>query len=121
MENLPRRRALETNSIDYIVRGYGGQTIAIEMEPRNMKKFKQSKDLKFKEKISETSQALLHSYIIGLLDEMRFEENRDLSKALVDAVDEFHLEQETAFKDFIESYEPPKSSKITTASTDGFI
>jgi hypothetical protein len=46
---------------------------------------------KFKRKIAKTSQDLLHAYIISLLDEIAFNEIRDLSKALIDAVDQLRL------------------------------
>ena len=107
----PRGRPLEANDIDHIVRCYGGQTIAIEMEPHHMQKSKQSRDVthyidflnrrngelrweltyyresyrhteKFKEKIAEISQDLLHACIVGLLKEKPFEKIQDLSKAL---------------------------------------
>jgi hypothetical protein len=149
-KNSPRGRPLETNTIDHIVRCYGGQTIAIEMEPQYMQKSKQSRDLvhyidflnrrngelrieltfyrecyqhaeKFKGKIAETSQDLLHACIIGLLDEMAFDEIRDLSKALVDAVDQLRLDQEKAFNDFIAPYKASKSPQKATMSMDGFI
>ena len=45
MKKLPRGRPLEINNIDHIVRCYGGQTIAIEMEPHHMQKSKQSRDV----------------------------------------------------------------------------
>jgi hypothetical protein len=150
INDLPRGRPLETNSIDHIVRCYGGQTIAIEMEPQHMQKSKQSRDVvhyinflnrrngelrleltfyrecyrhaeKFKEKIAEISQDLLHACIIGLLDEMAFDEIRDLSKAVVDAVDQLRHDQEKAFDDFIAPYKALKSPKNSTMSTDGFI
>ena len=41
----PRARPLEANAIDHLVRCYGGQTIAIEMEPRHMQKSKQPRDV----------------------------------------------------------------------------
>jgi hypothetical protein len=150
MKDLPRGRPLETNSIDHIVRCYGGQTIAIEMEPRYMHKSKQSRDVvhymdflnrrngelrleltfyrecyrhaeKFKEKIAGISQDLLHACIIGLLDEIAFDEIRDLSKAVVDAVDQLGHDQEKAFDDFIAPYKALKSPTGSTMSTDGFI
>jgi hypothetical protein len=150
INELPRGRPLETNSIDHIVRCYGGQTIAIEMEPWRMQKSKQSRDVvhyvnflnrrngelrleltfyrecyrhaeKFKEKIAEISQDLLHACIIGLLDEMAFDEIRDLSKAVVDAVDQLRHDQDKAFDDFIAPYKASKSPKKTTMSTNGFI
>jgi hypothetical protein len=148
--NLPRGRPLETNSIDHIVRCYGGRTIAIEMEPRHMQQSKQSRGVvryidflnrrngelrlelafyrecyqhaeNFKGKISETSQDLLHACIIGLLDEMAFDEIRDLSKALVDAVDQLRHNQEKAFDEFIAPFKASKSPNKATMSTDGFI
>jgi hypothetical protein len=150
MNNLPRGRPLETNSIDHIVRCYGGQTIAIEMEPRYMQNSKQPRDVvhyidflnrrngelrleltfyrecyrhaeKFKDEIAEVSQDLLHACIIGLLDEAAFGEIRDLSKAVVDAVDQLCHDQEKAFDDFIAPYKASKSPENTTLSTDGFI
>jgi hypothetical protein len=145
MNDLPRGRPL-----DHIVRCYGGQTIAMEMEPRHMKKSKQSRDVvhyidflnrrngelrleltfyrecyrhaeKFKEKIAGISQDLLHECIIGLLDDLAFDEIRELSKAVVDAVDQLCHDQEKAFDDFIAPYKALKSPKKTTMSTDGFI
>ena len=91
----PRARPLEANAIDHMVRCYGGQTIAIEMEPRYMQKSKQPRDVvqyidflnrrsgelrleltfyrecyrhaeKFKDKIGTISQDLLHACIVGL-------------------------------------------------------
>jgi hypothetical protein len=150
MKNLPRGRPLEINNIDHIVRCYGGQTIAMEMEPRHMQKSKQSRDVvhyidflnrrngelrleltfyrecyrhaeKFKEKIAGISQDLLHECIIGLLDDLAFDEIRDLSKAVVDAVDQLCHDQEKAFDDFIAPYKASKSPNKTTMSTDGFI
>jgi hypothetical protein len=150
MKKLPRGRPLEINPIDHIIRCYGGQTMAIGMEPRHMQKSKQSGDVvhyidflnrrngelrleltfyrecyrhaeKFKEKIAETSQDLLHTCIIGLLDEMDFDEIRNLSKAVVDAVDQFRHDQEKAFDDYIAPYKASKSPKNNTTSTDGFI
>lgn len=146
----PRGRPFETNSIDHIVRCYGGQTIAVEMEPQHMQKSKQSRDIfhyidhlnrrngelrleltfyrecfrhaeKFKGKIAETSQDLLHACIIGLLDEMAFDEIRDLSKAVVDAIEQYRHDQEKAFDDFIAPYRASMSLKNNTLSTDGFI
>jgi hypothetical protein len=76
---------------------------------------------KFKERIAETSQDLLHACIIGLLDVMAFDELRDLSKAVVDAVDQFRHDQEKAFNDYIAPYKASKSPKDITTSTDGFI
>jgi hypothetical protein len=151
MTNSPRGRPLETNSIDHEVRRYGGQTIAMEMEPQHMQKSKQSsRDVvhdidflnrrngelrleltfyrecyrhaeKFKKKIAETSQDLLHACIIGLLDIMAFDEIRDLPKAVVDAVDQFRHDQEKAFDDYIAPYKASKSPENNTTWMDGFI
>jgi uncharacterized protein YeeX (DUF496 family) len=76
---------------------------------------------KFKEKIAKTSQDLLHACIIGLLDVMAFDEVRGLSKAVVDAVNQFRHDQEKAFDDYIAPYKASKSPKNITTSTDGFI
>lgn len=118
------------------------------MEPRHMQQSKQSRDVvryidflnrrngelrlelafyrecyryaeKFKGKISETSQDLLHACIIGLLDEMAFDEIRDLSKAIVDAVDQYRHDQEKAFDDYIAPYRASMSPKNNTPSADG--
>jgi hypothetical protein len=150
MTNTPRGRPLETNGIDHIIRCYGGRTIAIEMEPRQMQNSKKSRNVvryidflnrrngelrleltfyrecyrhaeMFQEKIAETSQDLLHACIIGLLDVMAFDEIRDLSKSVVDAVDQFCHDQEKVFDDYIALYKASKSSKHNTTSTDGFI
>ena len=147
---LPRGMPLEANNIDHIVRCYGGRTIAIDMEPHYMQKSKQPGDVvdyidflnrrngelrleltyyresyrhteKFKEKISEISQDLLHACIVGLLDEKAFDEIRDLSKAIVDAMDHLHYDQEKAFNDFIAPYKAIKSPRSTAMSTNGWI
>jgi hypothetical protein len=146
----PRARPLEANAIDHMVRCYGGQTIAIEMEPRYMQKSKQPRDVvqyidflnrrngelrleltfyrecyrhaeKFKDKIGTISQDLLHACIVGLLDETAFDEVRDLSKAVVDAVDQLRHDQEEAFDAFIAPYRAAKSPKKAVMSTDGWI
>lgn len=150
VRKLPRGRPLEANTIDHIVRCYGGRTIAIDMEPHYMQKSKHSGNVvdyidflnrrngelrleltyyresyrhaeKFKEKIAEISQDLLHACIVGLLDEMAFDEIRDLSKAVVDAVDQLRHDQKDAFDAFIAPYKAVKSPKNTTLSTDGWI
>jgi hypothetical protein len=150
VRQLPRGRPLEANAIDHIVRCHGGQTIAIEMEPRHMQKSKQSRDVvqyidflnrkngelrleltfyrecyrhaeKFREKIGIVSQDLLHACIVGLLDEAAFDEIRDLSKTVVEAVDQLRHDQEEAFDAFIAPYKALKSPKKATMSTDGWI
>ena len=94
----PRRRPFETNSIEC---------------------FRHAE--KFKGKIAETSQDLLHACIIGLLNEMAFDEVRDLSKAVVDAVDQYRHDQGKAFDDYIAPYKASMSPKNNNSSTDGFI
>jgi len=76
---------------------------------------------KFRDKIGTISQDLLHACIVGLLDEAAFDEIRDLSKAIVDAVDELGRDQEDAFDAFIASYKAPKRKEKTNMSTDGWI
>jgi hypothetical protein len=76
---------------------------------------------KFKEKISEISQDLLHACIVGLLDEKAFDEIRDLSKSIVDAMDHLHYDQEKGFNDFITPYKAIKSPRNTAMSTNGWI
>jgi hypothetical protein len=149
-KNLPRGRPLDINNIDHIVRCYGGQTIAIEMEPWHMQKSKQSRDVvqyidflnrkngelrleltfyrecfrhaeKFKDNIAGISQDLLHECIIGLLDDVAFDGIRDLSTMVVDAVDQLCHDQEKAFHAFIAPYKASKSPRNNTMSTDGFI
>jgi hypothetical protein len=117
IKKLSRGRPIEINNIDHIVRCYGGQTIAIEMEPQHMQKSKQSRDVvqyidflnqkngelrleltfyqecfrhaeKFKERITGISQDLLHECIIGLIDNVAFDEILTLSDVVVEAVDE---------------------------------
>ncbi|KAL6152700.1 hypothetical protein ACJBU6_07886 [Exserohilum turcicum] len=133
VRKLPIRRPLEANEIDHIIRCYGGQTIAIEMEPQCMQKSKQSRDAvqyidflnrrneKFKQKITNISQDLLHACIIGLLDEMAFGEILGLSQAFVDAVDQLRDDQGEAFDAFVAPYKALNSSKNTTVSKDGWI
>lgn len=150
VRKLPIRRPLEANEIDHIIRCYGGQTIAIEMEPQCMQKSKQSRDAvqyidflnrrngelrleltfyrecyrhteKFKQKITNISQDLLHACIIGLLDEMAFGEILGLSQAFVDAVDQLRDDQGEAFDTFVAPYKALNSSKNTTVSKDGWI
>jgi hypothetical protein len=143
MKNSPRGRPLEINKLDHIVKCHGGQTIAIEMEPQHMRNSKQSRDVdqyidfltrkngdlrleltfyrecfghaeRFKEKIAEISQDLLNKCIIGLLDEeVAFDEIRDLSTVVVDAVDQLCHDQEKAFDAFIAPYKAFKSPKST--------
>ena len=120
------------------------------MEPHHMQKSKQSEDVthyidflnrrngelrweltyyresyrhteKFKEKIAEISQDLLHTCIVGLLEEKALDEIRDLSKAVVDAIDQLHHDQEKAFNAFIAPYKAFTSPKNTAMSTDGWI
>ncbi|KAJ5028938.1 hypothetical protein J3E73DRAFT_389528 [Bipolaris maydis] len=129
---------------------YGGQTIAIEMEPQCMQKSKQSRNAvqyidflnrrngelrleltfyrecyrhteKFKQKITNISQDLLHAYIVSLLDEMAFGEILGLSQAFVDAVDQLRDDQGEAFNAFVAPYKALNSSKNTTVSKDGWI
>ncbi|KAF2818097.1 hypothetical protein CC86DRAFT_399403 [Ophiobolus disseminans] len=136
--NRPARRPLEVNNIDHIIRCYGGRTIANDMEPNRMQHSKRSEDLtqyidflcrrngelrlettfyrkcfenaeKFKEKVVEISQDLLHQCIIGLLDDAAFDEIRDMSKSIVDAVEEFQNDQELAVDAFVAPY---KGSRI---------
>ncbi|EMD96361.1 hypothetical protein COCC4DRAFT_154433 [Bipolaris maydis ATCC 48331] len=150
MRKLSRGRPLEVNNIDHIIRCCGGMTIAIEMEPHYMQKSKQPKDMvqyidflnrrngelrfeltfyrecyrhaeKFKEKIDRISQDLLQACILGLLDGIAFDEIRDLSNAVSDAVDQFSHDQEQAFEAFIAPYRASKSPKKTTMSMDGWI
>jgi hypothetical protein len=52
---------------------------------------------------------------------MAFDEIRDLSKALVDAVDQLRHDQEKAFDEFIAPFKASKSPNKATMSTDGFI
>ena len=76
---------------------------------------------KFKDKVGTISQDLLHACIVGLLDETAFDEVRDLSKAVVDAVDQLRHDQEEAFDAFIAPYRAAKSPKKAAMSTDGWI
>ncbi|EUC27562.1 hypothetical protein COCCADRAFT_9876 [Bipolaris zeicola 26-R-13] len=150
VRKVPRGRPLEANNVDHIVRCYGGQTIAIEMEPHHMQKSKQPRDLvqyidflnrrngelrleltfyrecyrhaeKFKEKITGISQDLLQACIIGVLDGIDFGEIRDLSNAISDSVDQFDYDHEQAFDAFIAPYKASKSPTKTTVSTNGWI
>ncbi|EUC40385.1 hypothetical protein COCMIDRAFT_108985 [Bipolaris oryzae ATCC 44560] len=150
IRKVPRGRPLEANNFDHIVRCYGGQTIAIEMEPHHMQKSKQPRDLiqyidflnrrngelrleltfyrechrhaeKFKEKIEGISQDLLQACIIGLLDGIDFGEIRDLSNTASDAIDQFSHDQEQAFNAFIAPYKASKSPKKSTISMEGWI
>jgi hypothetical protein len=50
-----------------------------------------------------------------------FDEVRDLTKAIVDAVDQLRHDQEEAFDAFIAPYRAAKSPKKAAMSTDGWI
>jgi hypothetical protein len=76
---------------------------------------------KFKQKISGISQDLLHACIVGLLDDMAFDEIRYLSETVVDAVDQLCDDQERAFDAFVAPYKASTSHKHTTVSKDGWI
>lgn len=150
VRKLPIRRPIEVNEIDHIIRCYGGQTIAIEMEPRCMQKSKQSRDVvqyidflnrrngelrleltfyrkcyrhaeKFKQKITDISQDLLCACIVGLLDEMAFNEILGLSQAVVNAIDQLRDDQGEAFDAFVAPYKALNNSKNTNVSKDGWI
>ncbi|CAN9212164.1 unnamed protein product [Alternaria alternata] len=73
---------------------------------------------KFKDKISTISQDLLHACIVSLLNKTAFNEVRDLSKAVVNAVDQLRHNQEEAFNAFIAPYRAAKSPKKAVMSTD---
>jgi hypothetical protein len=129
----PRARPLEINTIDHIIRCYGGRTIALDMDPNYMDHGKRREDSihyinflnkkngelrleitfyrecfqhaeKFKDKINSLSQDLLHECIIGLLDKTSFEEIRILSKHFLAAVDELCENHRKAFDAFIAPY-----------------
>ncbi|KAJ5025161.1 hypothetical protein J3E73DRAFT_392406 [Bipolaris maydis] len=127
-----------------------GQTIAIEIEPHHIQKSKQPRDLvqyidflnrrngelrlkltfyqeyyqhaeKFKEKITRISQNLLQACIISVLNGIDFSKIRDLSNAVLDAVDQFDYDHKQAFNAFIAPYKASKSPIKTTVSTNGWI
>ncbi|XP_014553187.1 hypothetical protein COCVIDRAFT_108327, partial [Bipolaris victoriae FI3] len=148
IRKLPRSRPLKANNINHIIRCYSSTTIAIEIEPHYIQKSKQPKDIvhyidflnrrnrelrfeltfyreyyqhaeKFKKKINRISQDLLQACILSLLNRIAFNEIRDLSNAVSDAVDQLSHNQEQAFKAFIAPYRSSKSLKKTTISIDG--
>lgn len=76
---------------------------------------------KFKQKITDISQDLLHACIVGLLDEMAFNEILGLSQAVVNAVDQLRDDQANAFDAFVAPYKALKSSKNNTLLKGGWI
>jgi hypothetical protein len=76
---------------------------------------------KFKEKIVRTSQDLLHECIIGLLDDTALDEIRNISKSLVDAVEEFRSNKKDAFDSFVAPYKGSRIVSHPNMSTDGWV
>jgi hypothetical protein len=149
-QNPPPVRPLEVNEVDHLVRCYGGRTIATDMEPSRMQHSKRNEDItqyidflnrrngelrlevtfyrecfkyaeKFKENVVEISQDLLHQCIIGLLDDTALDEIRNVSKLLVDAVEELHRDKKNAFDVFIAPYKGSRVVSEPTISANGWI
>jgi hypothetical protein len=149
-QNLPHPRPFEVNDIDHAIRCYGGRTIATDMEPSRMQHSKRSEDItqyidflnrrngelrleatfyrecfkhatKFKGKVIHISQDLLHEYIISLLDDSALDEIREISKLLVDAVEEFSRDEKNALDEFIAPYKGSKIASYPSMSTDGWV
>jgi hypothetical protein len=149
-QNLPSARPFEVNEIDHVVRSYGGRTIATDMEPSRMQYAKRSEDItqyidflnrrngelrlevtfyrecfkyaeKFKENVVEISQDLLHECILGLLDDTALDEIRNISKLLVDAVEELRRDKKNAFDAFIAPYKGSRVVSQPTMSANGWV
>jgi hypothetical protein len=151
--NLPQSRPLEVNDIDHTIRCYGGRTIATDMEPIRMQHSKRPEDLtqyidflnrrngelrleatfyrecftstkKFEAKIVKISQDLLHECIIGLLDDTALDEIRNISKSIVDALEELSREEKEAFDAFIAPYKGCRTAmrpNMSATGTNGWI
>jgi hypothetical protein len=76
---------------------------------------------KFKGKVIHISQDLLHKCIISLLDDSALDEIREISKLLVDAVEEFSRDEKNALDEFIAPYKGPKIASYPSMSTDGWV
>jgi hypothetical protein len=76
---------------------------------------------KFKEKIVKISQDLLHECIIGLLDDTAFDEIRNISKAIVDAVEELRRDEKQAIDAFIAPYRGSRIVSRPAMSSDGWV
>ncbi|OAL56164.1 hypothetical protein IQ07DRAFT_608278 [Pyrenochaeta sp. DS3sAY3a] len=146
--NLKSRRPLEINSIDHIIRCYGGRTVASEMDPGYMQHSKRPEDLAqyisylnrrngelrleitfyrqcfehsqaLREKLSSLSQDLLHECIIGMLDDAAFEDIKNISKSISLALDNFAEDQQKAFDAFIAPYVACRRTPRPGISLDG--
>ena len=129
----PRGRPLEVNEIDHALRRYGGSTVALEMEPMQMEHSKRRENIqqyldslsrkngqlrleitfyrecfkqaeRFKDQVYGLSQNLLHECIIGLLDDAAFDEIRDISNSLHEALEVFRKKQKKAYRAFVAPY-----------------
>jgi hypothetical protein len=76
---------------------------------------------KLKERIVETSQDLLHACIIGLVDNTAFDDIRNISQLLVNAVEEFRSDKKDAFNAFVAPYKGSKVVSLPNTSADGWI